>query len=163
MTRFDVAQAEQLSLYHRQTIPEEYLDEMGHMNVRWYTALFSCGAGGLCASVGMTPEHFKSRNDGSFALKQFVHYLAEVHAGQTVAIRTRFLGRSEKRLHVLHFMINESTGVVAATMEVLFSYADLDTRRTAPFPPEIAANIDALIVEHAELEWDPRVCGVIQA
>ena len=29
-----------LPLYHRETIPETYLDAMGHMDVRCYMALF---------------------------------------------------------------------------------------------------------------------------
>jgi len=33
-----------LPVLHRADIPETYLDEMGHMNVMWYTHLFSEGA-----------------------------------------------------------------------------------------------------------------------
>jgi hypothetical protein len=29
-----------LPSYHRQTIPKEYMDRMGHMNVRYYMAVF---------------------------------------------------------------------------------------------------------------------------
>ena len=39
----------QLPVTHRQTIPEEYLDVMGHMNVMWYTHLFGEGMGGCFA------------------------------------------------------------------------------------------------------------------
>lgn len=31
----------QLPLTHQATIPEDYLDSMGHMNVMWYTHLFA--------------------------------------------------------------------------------------------------------------------------
>ena len=35
-----------LPITHRAVIPDDYLDEMGHMNVMWYTHLFSLARGG---------------------------------------------------------------------------------------------------------------------
>lgn len=154
---------EALPAFHRATIPEEYLDSMGHMNVRWYMVLFSEGAHELHAAIGMPPDYSHDGKNGTFALTQHIRYLAEVHVGQTVVIRSRFIGRSEKRLHVLHFMVNETTSKIAATMESLFSHADLETRRTSPFPDEIAGRIDARLKEHQQLEWKAPVCGVVKA
>ncbi len=153
---------EALPVLHRATIPEDYLDAMGHMNVRWYVFLFSEGARELHAAIGMTPEYFDGTN-GTFALTQHIRYFAEVHARETVAIRSRFIGRSEKRCHVLHFMVNETTGRIAATMELLFSHANLRTRRTSPFPEEIARRIDERLEEHGRIEWEAPLCGVVRA
>jgi len=156
-----VAKLEALPLFHRQTIPPDYLDLMGHMNIRWYMALYDEAAWKFFASIGMDEAYSRTRHAGGMALKQFITYYAEVHAGQTVAVRTRMLGRSAKRFHFMHFMINETTGVLASTMEVLGTHADLNARRTSPFPPDIAANIDAKIAEYRQLDWEAPVCGVI--
>jgi acyl-CoA thioester hydrolase len=156
-----IQQLEALPLFYRTTIPESYLDAMGHMNVRWYMAVFDEAAWKFFASVGMDQTYYENHHGGGFALKQFVRYLAEVRAGETVAVRTRVLGRSAKRIHFMHFMISETAQRLAATLEVLGSHADLRAQRTSPYPPQIAARIDALLAEHRQLDWEAPVCGVI--
>lgn len=161
MTSLDQLAA--LPVCHRATIPPEYQDAMGHMNVRWYMALFDEAGWRLFDSFGMDAEYYQQAQGGGFALKHFIHYLAEVHIGETVALRARVLGRSAKRVHFMLFMVNETRGVLAATLEGLGSHADMRLRRTAPYPPHIAAAIDALLAEHSALDWDAPVCGVISA
>jgi acyl-CoA thioester hydrolase len=155
-------QLNQLPLYNRVTIPESYLDLMGHVNIRYYTAMFDDAAWELFAGIGMDQAYYDAGVGGAFALQHFIRYLAEIHAGETVAVRSRLLGRSAKRIHFMHFMINETTGKLAATMEVLGAHADLAIRRTSPFPPTIANRLDAQIAAQAALDWEAPVCGVIQ-
>lgn len=155
-------QLQTLPRFHRQTIPEDYLDVMGHMNVRWYMALFDAAAWPYFASFGMDRAYYESQHGGGFALQHFIRYLAEVRVGETVAVHTRTLGRSAKRIHFMHFMINETTDTLAATLEALGAHADVQARRTSPFPPPIAARIDALLAEQKQLPWEAPVCGVIR-
>lgn len=152
-----------LPRYHGEPITEEHLDIMGHMNVRWYVTLFSRAVGGLFNEIGMTKEYFAPGKAGSFALRQFINYLAEVRAGEDVSVHTRLFDSSEKRIHLVHFMVNESRQVLAATMEALISHADLELRKTSPFPPEIAARIDTLVARSLGLSWQPPLCGAIRA
>ena len=144
------------------TITEEYLDEMGHMNVQYYMRIYNRAAWGMFDHLGITLEYLESERGGMFALKHFIEYLAEVRAGETVTVWTRLLGVSAKRLHFMHFMVNNTTGRVASTMEVLASYADLHTRRTAPFPPEMAGRIRVQVEAHNRLDWNAPVCGLMQ-
>jgi acyl-CoA thioester hydrolase len=146
---------------HRADIPEDYLDSMGHMNVMWYTHLFSCGVGGAFRMVGLTGEYFRENQAGSFALRQLVHYLAEVHVGQSVAIHSRFLGRSARRLHLMHFMLNHSTGLVAACVEGITMHIDMRIRRGSHFPAPIAAAIDDWTERHQQLPWEAPLCGIL--
>ena len=76
-----------LPITHRATIPDAYLDEMGHMNVMWYTHLFSQGAWSLFQTVGLTRDYFQANHAGSFALAQHFRYIKEVRIGQHVTIR----------------------------------------------------------------------------
>ena len=89
-----------LPLTHRQTIPEDYLDLLGHMNVMWYTHLFDMATWNFVALFGMTSDYHLHSGNGSFALEQHTRYLAEVRAGENVLIYTRLLGRSAKRFHL---------------------------------------------------------------
>ena len=47
-----------LPVTYRAAIPDGFIDEFGHVNVMWYTHLFTEGAGGLFRLVGLTREHF---------------------------------------------------------------------------------------------------------
>jgi acyl-CoA thioesterase FadM len=152
-----------LPLFHVETIPEDYIDAMGHMNVHWYMALFDKAGWKFFASLGMDRRYYEEEKGGGFALQQFINYLAEVRAGETVAIRIRLIARSARRIHFMHFMLNETTGKLACTMEVLGSHADMSIRRTSPYPAHIADRIDALLAEHNQLDWEPPICGVISA
>jgi acyl-CoA thioester hydrolase len=151
-----------LPVTHRAVIPEAYLDEMGHMNVMWYTHLFSQAAWGLFQMVGLDRAYFAAHGAGSFALAQHFRYLKEVRGGQHVTLRSRVLGRSAKRWHTIHFMTIDELGVLAATAEVVSTHVDLTVRRSSPMPPGVTAAIDRLLAEHTRLGWDAPVCGAMK-
>lgn len=152
-----------LPITHRAEIPDEYLDVMGHMNVMWYTHLFSLGAWGLFQMVGLNRAYFEANRAGSFALTQHFRYLKEVRAGQHVTIRSRVLGRTIKRWHTIHFMTIDELDTLAATCEVVQAHVDMTTRRTSPIPPPIADAIDRLVAEHGQLNWHAPLCGAMKA
>ena len=162
MTELSPTQIHQLPCFHRATIPEAYLDVMGHMNIRHYMGLFDDAAWDFFAAFGMDLAYYDGSSGGAFALEHHVRYLAEVHVGETVAIHTRVNGRTAKRIHFMHFMLNETTGKLAATLEVIASHANRDTRRTSPFPAEIASQIDQFVAEHSQLDWVAPLCGVMR-
>ncbi len=148
---------------YRLVIPPEYEDENGHMNMRWYLAIFDDAGYPLAASLGLTPEFHTRHGTGGFDLEHHIHYLSEVVAGDTVAVYTRLLDRSAKRIHYMMFMVNETRGTLAAIFECVNSFADLHARRTAPYPDEIARRIDTLLARHRQLKWEAPVCGVMSS
>ena len=157
-----LALMETLPLYHRETIPTDYLDIMGHMNIRWYFDLFAKSGRKFFASHGLDNDYFRGGKFGVFTLKQFIQYFAEVHVGQTVAIHTRLIGRSEKRFQFMQFMINETTSRLASTFEALITHADLKLRLAAPMPAQIAQKFDATLTKDQTLDWEAPVCGVMR-
>jgi acyl-CoA thioester hydrolase len=83
--------------------------------------------------------------------------------GDDVAVYARLVARSPKRLHYLMFLVNETKGKLAAIFECMNAFADLKIRKTAPFPAEILAKIDAWLEKEAKLDWPPPVSGAMQA
>jgi len=151
-----------LPITYEATIPESYLDMMGHMNVMWYTHLFGRATCGLFDLVGMDRAYFEDGQFGSFALAQFLRYRKEVRAGEHVTLRSRLLQRSEKQFHVMHFMTKGQEDILAATGEFLAAHIDMTSRRTAPFAPHIAASLDRMIADHSALDWNAPLSGAIQ-
>jgi len=157
-----LALMETLPLYLRKTIPADYLDIMGHMNIRWYFDLFAKSGRKFFTSYGLDDDYFRDGKFGVFTLKQFIQYFAEVRVGQTVAIHTRLIGRSEKRFQFMQFMINETTSRLASTFEALITHADLKLRLAAPMPAQIAQNFDATMSEDETLDWEAPICGAMR-
>ncbi len=154
---------EPLPLTHQATIPDSYLDAMGHMNVMWYTHLFAHALMGVFKLVGLNREYFVANQAGTFALKQFICYLVEVRAGEQVTIRSRLLGCSPKRMHLMHFMMKDNGQLLASTAEITAAHIDMRVRRSSPFPPHIAESLNQLVTEHAALSWAAPVSGAMQA
>ena len=152
-----------LPLMLRVTIPDDYRDENGHMNMRWYLHIYDEAGYPLVASFGLTPEFHQQHGTGGFDLEHHIHYLHEIHTGDTIAVYARLVGRSAKRIHYLMFMVNETQATLASIFECVNSFADLTVRHTAPYPDEIAQRIDALLVQHTALSWLAPTCGVMSA
>jgi acyl-CoA thioester hydrolase len=60
-----------------------------------------------------------------------------------VSIRSRFLEVREKVLRLEHELIKDQTGEVAATTELTGVHLDMVSRKSCPFPADIAAQIRA--------------------
>ncbi|HEY1337815.1 MAG TPA: thioesterase family protein [Bryobacteraceae bacterium] len=145
----------------RTTVPDSYRDLNGHMNVRWYVALFDDASDVLHDRLGLTAEYHRAHGSGTFDLEHHTHFLTEVMPGERVAIYTRYLGWSPKRLHYVMFLVNESRPRLAATIECINAYADLTARRTAEWPPEVKERIARMVERHAALGWPTPVSGVM--
>ena len=160
---YDLADIQQLPAYYQVTIPEDYIDLMGHMNVSYYMQIFDQAGWEFFASLGMDEAYYRSGEGGGFALTHIIRYLAEVRLGETVRVYTRVLGHSTKRVHFMQFIVNETRPAISATMEGLGSHANLQTRRTSPYPPRIFQAIAERYNAHQQLNWDAHASGIINA
>jgi acyl-CoA thioester hydrolase len=150
-----------LPVVYRAVIPPAYEDRNGHMNMRWYLALFDEAGDAMYPALGLTDNYFAISGMGGFDLEHHIWYPAEVRTGDRVAIRVRILARSSKLMHYLMFMENETRGVLSSMFECVHAHADLRARCTAPFPAEAAARIDAFIATHSALSWTAPISGAM--
>jgi acyl-CoA thioester hydrolase len=153
----------ELPITGRGEVMPDWIDEMGHMNVMWYTHLFSRAVFGMFDLFGFTPDHMKRHTTGSFALEMHVRYLAEVRVGQKVTLRTRILGRTSKRLHYMQFLIIDGSDKLSATGELVSAHVDLGIRKQTPWPEELLVRLGPIVAEHARLSWPAPVCGTMHA
>ena len=146
----------------RRTVPREYLDLNNHMNMRWYVALFDDAGDTLHDHLGLTREFRRSTGTGTMDLEHHTWFINEVMAGNQIAIYTRMVARSAKMIHYLMFMVNESTGKVAAHFECVNALVDLEARKTTPYPAEIVERIDAMLAEQSQFAWAAPVSGAMR-
>jgi acyl-CoA thioester hydrolase len=150
-----------IPIYYSTTISEDYLDEYGHMNVRWYATLWGQGASAFMKTLGLHFSEAIKEGRGNWVLRQIIDYNAEILAGDEISIHGRMVDYSDKCMHNMYWMVNETRDKVSSTSEVLVGYADLEARRLTSFPPELTDRFDARIVESDELGWLPETSGAI--
>ena len=143
------------------TVPAEWEDLNGHVNVRHYLTLYDQAGWPMMTWLGIDERHFREQRRGFFDLEHHIWYLAEMHVGDTVTAHARFIARSEKRFHGAMFIANRTRRNVASAFEYVSTAADLATRRSARLPDEVAARLDQLIATHSRLPWPAPRCGSI--
>ena len=146
-----------------QAIPAEWEDYNGHVNIQYYMRLYEQGGWPLVGQLGLDESYFRDRRCGLFDLEHHLFYLSEVYAGDEVSVHCRLLDKTAKRFHGMMFLLNQTRNALAGTMEFVTSGADLDARRTAVFPDDIAVRISAMVDAQRGLDWDAPVCGVMSA
>jgi len=147
----------------RATVPEAYRDSNGHMNVRWYIALFDDAGDTLHDWMGLTQAYHAAHGTGTMDLEYHVNFIAEVLPGEDVAVYIRLVAFSAKRLHYVMFLVNATRRKLAATLECINSFADLRERRTAAWPPEVAAKLTEAVAADGRLDWQPPLSGAMRA
>ncbi len=158
-----LAQVRQLRALWAQSIPCEWEDANGHVNIQYYMTLCERAGWEWTADIGIDERYFRDRRLGVFDLEHHIYYLREVHVGDEVSVHSRLLGRTEKRFHGIFYILNSTHDVLASSLEYVTSGANLESRRTAPFPDDVAMRLDRLIAQHRALPWSAHQCGIMSA
>ena len=130
---------------YRGTVYPWQCDHMGHMNVMWYVGKFDEATWNLFAAMGITAGFLKEHHRGMAAVQQNLTYRRELHAGETVAVRSAFLEVREKVATFVHEMRNAATGEISALCVLTGVHIDAETRKSCPFPADILARGRSLV------------------
>jgi acyl-CoA thioester hydrolase len=132
-------------------IEPQWIDYNGHLNMAYYNVMFDRAIDELWLKLGIGPAYMKSRHGSTFTAECHVRYLREVHLGDPVQISILLLETDEKRLHTFEELRHASQGWLSATSENMTIHVDMNSRKTAPFPPDIRARIDEVAKAHARV------------
>lgn len=138
-------------------IEPEWIDYNGHLNMAYYNVLFDRGIDQLWAELGIGPDYMKERNASTFSAEAHVRYIREVHLGDPVQVSVYMLAADDKRIHTFEELRHASEGWLSATSEGMALHVDMNARKTAPFPPDVAARIRAVLQAHDAV---PRPDGI---
>jgi acyl-CoA thioester hydrolase len=130
-----------------------HCDHMGHMNVMWYVGKFDEATWNLFAMLGLSPAWLRANGRGMAALDQRIAYQRELHAGDTVFVRSGVLEVGAKVVRFFHEMVNADTQQVAAVTQLVGAHLDTAARRAVPLPAEVAEKARQRLVAHA-LPWE---------
>ena len=144
------------------TVPPEWIDYNGHMNLAWYLRAFDLATDAFYDFIGIGLDYVRERRHSLFALETHITYQAELYEGELLRVETQLLGVDGKRVHHFHRMIRAKDGELAATCEWMGLHVSLDERGTRPIPDDLAARLTAMLEAHAGLPDPPekgRVMG----
>ena len=146
----------------RMTIPDTYVDANGHMNIRWYIAIFDDAGDALHDRIGLTREFHQHNASGTMDLEHHTSFLSEVLPGDHVSVYVRMVAHSTKLIHYVMFMVNDKHGRLAALFECVNAFVDIRARKVTPYPPEIVRKIATVALGHNRLDWPPPLCGAMK-
>ena len=149
-----------LTPYAAQRIPVAFEDINGHLNIRHYIGIASEGLDESLVEVGVATD-WRHTGLAVFSAEHHLSYFTELHTGDNISVRVRLLGRSERAVHAVIYLVDETNQRVAYQQEEVFLRIDMATRKTAPWPAEVAEKIDARIAETDKLSWKPELSGVM--
>src|SRR5436305_9733373 len=90
---------------HHQSIPPEYMDLNGHMNVMYYTHVGNMALQHFFDSLGLHKQLFVPGKRGMFALRQVISYVNELREGEEIEVRSGLIDYDRKRVHFMHYIV----------------------------------------------------------
>src|SRR4051794_39293390 len=140
-----------------QKVEPQWIDYNGHFNMAYYNVLFDRAGDQAFELVGLGPDYVKSHNASFFTLEAHVTYIRELHAGDSVKVTVQFLDYDAKRVHYVQEMHHATEDWLSAVTENIVMHVDMTSKRSAPFPPDVLAKIEAMAAAHKLLPVPPQV------
>lgn len=148
-----------LPAYAIQAVPTAFEDINGHLNIRHYVGIASEGLDESLVDVGIPQNWPTVAGQGVFSAEHHMTYLSELRTGDKISARVRVVGRSERAAHVVVYLLDDSHQRVSYVMEEIFLHIDMESRRSAPWPDDVAGALDQRIAADGELSWQPTLSG----
>jgi acyl-CoA thioester hydrolase len=132
-------------------IEPQWIDYNGHLNMAYYNVMFDRAIDELWLRLGIGPGYMTQRHGSTFTAECHVRYLREIHLGDPVQVSVLLVAADRKRLHTFEELRHATEGWLSATSENMTIHVDMTARRTAPFPPDIRARVEAVVSAHAAI------------
>ena len=125
----------------------DWIDYNGHLSEAYYVLVFGHATDAVIFGLGIDPA---VTGTSLYTVEAHVRYLDQVPPGARLDVRTSVIGVTGKLLWLWHEMWSE--GRLRATEEALMVHVDTAVGRASPFPDDLRARAEALLVpppEHA--------------
>jgi acyl-CoA thioester hydrolase len=146
-----------VEVYRGHVLPE-WIDFNDHMNVAYYVLAFDQGVDALWQEFGITEAHIREMRSSTFAVEAHVTYQRELNIDDPFLVTSQVLAFDEKRIHQFQRLYHAEDRFLAATAEWLTLHVDLETRRVAPWPQQILADITRVAEAQGDWSW-PEEAG----
>ncbi|HUH85040.1 MAG TPA: thioesterase family protein [Stellaceae bacterium] len=131
----------------RDRIKAAEVDERGELSLSGYVHRFAHACLHACNAFGMTPAYMREHKRGFSTFETRLHLLAPPPgAGDGVVLKSGLIGAGNSSIRLLHEMRHAKTGERLALFHQSGVHFDMETRRSAPMPPELREKAQAIVV-----------------
>jgi acyl-CoA thioester hydrolase len=148
-----------LPAYSQQVVPSAFEDFNGHLNIRHYLGIASEGLDESLVPLGILQNWPRVADQAVFTAEHHLTYLAELRTGDNISVRARLVGRSERAAHAVVYLVDETHQRLSYVMEEILLHVDMTTRRTSPWPEDVAAALDRRVADDQSLPWPVELSG----
>ena len=134
----------------RDTVKPWEIDVFGQSAFPFYIHRFSAGGIQAFARFGMTPAYMREQRRGMSTFEFQLEFLGELHAGDSVHVKTALLHLGNSSIRVLHRMFNGRTGGLVASLDQFGVHLDVDARRPTAFPDALRERARAILIRPKE-------------
>jgi acyl-CoA thioester hydrolase len=138
-----------------------WIDYNGHMNMAYYHVLFDRAVDEAFDVVGLGPDYARTRAGSFFTAEVHTLYRRELSIEDTARTTIQLIDFDEKRIHYYMELRHAVEGWVSATSENLSLHVDMASRKVAPFPADILANLTAMKAAHGPMARPPSLGRII--
>ena len=127
---------------YQTVVKPEWIDHNGHMNLGYFVVAFDEATDDVYESWGLGLDYPDKSGCSVFTLGVNVDYMAELFEGDPIRIETLLVDHDHKRIHYFHRMYHGESGKLVATNECLCMNVNLESRRSASFPADVANRLN---------------------
>ncbi len=142
-------------------VAKNEIDQLGHMNTRYYAVKAGLAAQTLASSFGLGKDWLKENNASLYARDAYTRFYKEQFEGTPIAIDGGVLSIGPDSLRVYHELLNTETGDVAAAFVQTFVIANLATRTALPIPANVEKDAASMRISWPE-RGQPRTLDLSQ-
>jgi acyl-CoA thioester hydrolase len=128
-----------------------WIDYNGHLNMAYYNVLFDRAVDEAFELLGCGAHYVKTRGHSTFTAEVHVRYLRELKLDDPVRVTFQLLDYDSKRMHYFEQLFHATEGFVSATSENVSLHVDMLAKKTAAFPPDVAACLARMKASHSKL------------
>jgi acyl-CoA thioester hydrolase len=132
-------------------VEQDWIDYNGHLNMAYYNVLFDRAVDEAYELLGIGHDYLVRRHHSTFTAEVHVRYLRELHAGDPVRVTFQLLNYDAKRIHYFEQLFHAEEGWVSATSENMTLHVDMDAKKVAPLPDDVARRLANMKAAHGRL------------
>jgi len=134
---------------HGVTVSPEWTDYNHHLTESAYLLIMGESSDAFFRFLGVD-DAYREEGHSLYTVETHLRNLREAHEGEHLGLTIQVLDTDAKRLHILHEMYSDTSGLVA-TAEQMLLHVDTRAGKAIPFPEHIARRLREIRAAHAAL------------
>jgi acyl-CoA thioester hydrolase len=125
-----------------------WIDSNGHFNIAYYLHCFDLAFDRVYERLGFEHDMIRKRQASTFAGELHLSFKRELFEGAPLRIDTHMVDFDAKRCVFMQAMYHATEGYLAATVEWLVLYIDMNERKVATMPADLQAHMARVLAAH---------------